>query len=455
MQYEAFQLIDSMNNGALVTGGNPNKKAYLLSDHATDMGAYVTVNEIGTTGNYVISYDPVAHGDAMVVLTFGSPVGTSTLLGDLSITRTFKSPASAGLTAQATRDALELAPTGIATPQIAGAVPRLNATLNTPETTKTALALPAVAAGAAGGLAVYNSQKAMWQFTGISGIYITGTLDGGNTYDYMFEPSVTGSIGGESIRWETADGLCSITNLFAGAGWRLIGSSASVLDVLINSDSVASTNRTEVKGTIATIEFIPIQAAATAALNAAIVPADAVAGSVAGLVGDKLDAKVSGVAKTVWDYATSAATVAGSIGKRLLDFVTTLVYTPGSVTIVPIVSIVGAGAVTDETITLYQGGAFKAGTGDPFTVTITDSNDTAVNLSGKTVKFVVHAIGSTTNLWQVTCSVTGTNNNIVNITQADTNTQTAGTFRYVIWNTTDDVVVGRGTLIIEAEAQAT
>ena len=88
-------------------------------------------------------------------------------------------------------------------------------------------------------------------------------------------------------------------------------------------------------------------------------------------------------------------------------------------------------------------------------MTITDADGNAIDLNGKTVKLVVYALGSTTKLWQVSCSVSGTSHNIVEISDIDTNTGTAGTFRYAIWNTTDDVLVGKGTLVIEPEVAAT
>ena len=91
-QYEAFQLIDSMNDGVLVSGQTPaTKHAYLLSDHATDQGTYVQVYEVGATGTYIISYNPSTYGDAVVVLHF-TTAGTSTLAGDLNICRVFNAP---------------------------------------------------------------------------------------------------------------------------------------------------------------------------------------------------------------------------------------------------------------------------------------------------------------------------------------------------------------------------
>ena len=67
----------------------------------------------------------------------------------------YTSSSGGGLTQQQTRDAMELAPTSFAA-QVYGALPRLNATLNIPETAKTTY-LPAITAGDVGGIALVGS----------------------------------------------------------------------------------------------------------------------------------------------------------------------------------------------------------------------------------------------------------------------------------------------------------
>ena len=68
------------------------------------------------------------------------------------------------------------------------------------------------------------------------------------------------------------------------------------------------------------------------------------------------------------------------------------------------------------------------------------------DITGKVVKFVCCDMWTYVALWQATCTANGY---YANLSVDDTNTATAGVFRYEVWNTTDDVVVGRGLLIIE------
>ena len=42
--------------------------------------------------------------------------------------------------------------------------------------------------------------------------------------------------------------------------------------------------------------------------------------------------------------------------------------------------------------------------------------------------------------------------NIISLSADNTNTQTAGTFQYVVWNTSDNVPVAAGRIVIEPEA---
>ena len=62
-------------------------------------------------------------------------------------------------------------------------------------------------------------------------------------------------------------------------------------------------------------------------------------------------------------------------------------------------------------------------------------------------------------LWSLTSgageiTVAGDSNNEVTVEDDDTNTATAGIFRYVLWDTTNDLVRARGTLTIEDEADS-
>ncbi|MEI8374813.1 MAG: hypothetical protein WCJ35_18470 [Planctomycetota bacterium] len=162
VQYDVIACINSLADGALVPNLSPGAPYIygLVSRTLVTIGSpSASVTGIGTTGYYVVAYDPgTSVVDVVLLIDFG---GTFALAGDRYQKMVFRTPVAGGLSAQATRDAMELAPTDIATPQIAGAVPRLNATLNTPETTKTAL-LPAVALNNAPAYSLPSTAPASW-----------------------------------------------------------------------------------------------------------------------------------------------------------------------------------------------------------------------------------------------------------------------------------------------------
>lgn len=122
-------------------------------------------------------------------------------------------------------------------------------------------------------------------------------------------------------------------------------------------------------------------------------------------------------------------------------------------------STVSDGAVSDSDVVFYQHAALKAPTAAAATWTIVDSNGTAVSLSGKDLVFQCWDYTSTTVLWHyhtgtANLSVGGTSSNVVSLTADHTNTATAGTYRYTIINTTDDVVIARGKLTVVEERAA-
>jgi hypothetical protein len=119
------------------------------------------------------------------------------------------------------------------------------------------------------------------------------------------------------------------------------------------------------------------------------------AGSVAGLVGDKLDANVSGVAKAVWDYATSMATIAGSMGAYILSKL-------GLVTVDNVNVVVSNPVSLDLNITVVQGDAYDSITGQP--ITFTDSG-TWPDLAGHTIKLTIATQIELTIVATSTCSV--------------------------------------------------
>ncbi len=131
-------------------------------------------------------------------------------------------------------------------------------------------------------------------------------------------------------------------------------------------------------------------------------------------------------------------------------------WTTGSVSIFS--STVSGGQVDETAVVVYQHGAFKAPTGGALTWTITDDAGSAIDLSAKNLTFAAYVPDNPADVLFTYASggsgitVTGDDNNIVNVTGDDTNTKTAQQLRYVIWNTTDDVVIARGPLTIKAEA---
>jgi len=114
------------------------------------------------------------------------------------------------------------------------------------------------------------------------------------------------------------------------------------------------------------------------------------------------------------------------------------------VTISPLAATVSAGSVASNTLTAYQ--YMDLG---PFVWTCLDSTGTAINLSGHTVYLSVFDPGApTTALWSVLGVVSGDSSNIVTVSQADTNTGTAGAFGYRLVDTTDDIMLDTGSLTI-------
>jgi len=123
-----------------------------------------------------------------------------------------------------------------------------------------------------------------------------------------------------------------------------------------------------------------------------------------------------------------------------------LTAAPWGGTVTPLSSTVSAGAVSDSNLTVYQHAALGV-----YVWTITDSDGDAVSLAGDTIKLQVYDPSDpATQLWSVTGTVGGDSNNQVTIDEDDTNTATAGAYRYVMRNTTDDTVIAQGVLTIVA-----
>lgn len=155
----------------------------------------------------------------------------------------------------------------------------------------------------------------------------------------------------------------------------------------------------------------------------------------------------AGAAADPWNTALPGAYTAGKAGYIIGTYLDT---TLSSVSAIgnPVASTVSTGAVSETDLTVYQYAAFT------FAFTIVDSDGTAVSQAGDSHRFQVYAIGAPgTELWASTTAdgeiaVSGASNNVVTVTEDDTNTETAGRFRYVLRNTTDDTVVAQGGLRI-------
>jgi len=173
-----------------------------------------------------------------------------------------------------------------------------------------------------------------------------------------------------------------------------------------------------------------------------------------GLASANLDTQLSGISD-VTDKVDTMLVLDGAV----YDFTTAALAAAPSgttqVTFTPVAVTVSAGAITDNAITQYQHAAFG-----PFLFTILDSDDNAVDLSAAALTFAVYKVGEPdTILWSLTSgageiTVAGDSNNEVTVEDDDTNTATAGIFRYVLWDTTNDLVRARGTLTIEDEADS-
>lgn len=121
-----------------------------------------------------------------------------------------------------------------------------------------------------------------------------------------------------------------------------------------------------------------------------------------------------------------------------------------NVTVTPLSSTVSAGDVSNNNVTAFQFADFS------FIFTIVDSDGNAVPLAGKTLSFIIYTLGTQTVLFTLDTTsgditISGDDDNQVTVVGTDTNTGTAGTFRYVMRNDTDDDVIARGAFDITQE----
>lgn len=129
--------------------------------------------------------------------------------------------------------------------------------------------------------------------------------------------------------------------------------------------------------------------------------------------------------------------------------------TPGaSVTVSPIQMTV-QGRFATTLITLFQ---YEAPLVD---MIFTDDDDNPIDLSGVVLALVVYPIEETpTEAWRWTSTdaeliVSGDDNNQLQLTADDTNTQEGGRWKYMLWDTTNGYPKAHGILAIERSAGPT
>ncbi|HZZ28480.1 MAG TPA: hypothetical protein VFE46_10805 [Pirellulales bacterium] len=118
-----------------------------------------------------------------------------------------------------------------------------------------------------------------------------------------------------------------------------------------------------------------------------------------------------------------------------------------NVTVNPVSVTVSAGQVSESPITAYQYAAFG-----PYQFAIVDSTGSPKNLSGHSITFVAET-SQAQFLWEITsCPISGAGNNVVTVNEGATHTGTAGKFRYVLRDLTENSVLARGPLAIPSDA---
>jgi hypothetical protein len=155
----------------------------------------------------------------------------------------------------------------------------------------------------------------------------------------------------------------------------------------------------------------------------------------------------------VLDYVGSTRTVTLSSAPKFTiattDSVAIVAGITSDVTVTPVLSTVSSGEVVSEDITIYQGET-KA-----FVFTLTNEAGTAIDESGDTLKLVVRHLTTAVQIFEVTGTVGGASNNQITVTVDDQYTVTPQTYRYELWNVTEDVVRARGAFLIVKAGQPT
>lgn len=123
-------------------------------------------------------------------------------------------------------------------------------------------------------------------------------------------------------------------------------------------------------------------------------------------------------------------------------------------TILPIVSVMqDDGKLTKVRTEAYQDSGFT------HVFAIVDRNGDPVDLSGKSIVYTAYRTLGTTDFQLTTAdgeiTVGGADNNQVTVTSDNSNTGTAGEYKFNLRNMTDDTMLARGTLLIAAEQPGT
>lgn len=126
---------------------------------------------------------------------------------------------------------------------------------------------------------------------------------------------------------------------------------------------------------------------------------------------------------------------------------------PANFNIIPVSSTTPTGVVTSSPITVYQNSAQSV------PITVTDAAGNAVNLSGKTLKFNVYdetdpqSIKFSYSTTASSITISGASNNVATVQFSATDTAGFGSFKYILWNTTNNVVLANAALQIKEVPQ--
>jgi hypothetical protein len=126
------------------------------------------------------------------------------------------------------------------------------------------------------------------------------------------------------------------------------------------------------------------------------------------------------------------------------DAITAGIGGDATVYVYPLAAVQATDAISHHQLTVNQYAAKS------WTIPVTDSAGTAVNLGGKTIKVAAFMESApATILWSMAGAVGGGSSNLVTFSIADTDSATARVVKYIARNTTDDTDIFEGTITIE------